>query len=569
MRFLIVDDDSLVRIALKTMLNWESHGFELVGEAGNGMEALALIERHHPDIVILDVRMPVLDGVGVLRELAGQTVKPRVIIVSSHGDFELVKEAMKLGAEDYLLKLDISFDNLLAVMERVAEKILAERRENEETERKERHLHRHLAAMRKEFYRNVVGRLTFSDKDLEESIRFLQLPVDRANHVCFLVKVEGDTGWNASRDQVQIGNFAIINVVEEILGETFHCTCFEWSQGEFYAVSTPGEDADYGRDALRALGERLVEILRVYLNIDVCICIGMGGPGIAGIRRAGESAEQVLLKRYLKGSELVLLWEEPAADASGAVGFGKGAGIGRSMDGANIGLSGESDYSILSVKESLMTALVTHSETEIDAVLGGIIRDMSRFTMSRDQIRTAMMFLYAMICEYFEQSGVEAGSVLRESISGYDELMGITTPMAATGLMERLRRDLMRFARESAGNVGDSLQRARHFIQKRYAEEISLQDVAEAVSMNPSYLSHLLKKKTGMNYTEYLIHLRIRKARELMRNTDDKVYEISEQVGYPNTFYFTRLFKRETGCSPSEYRRRVRGEGDGVQSPEA
>lgn len=588
MRFMIVDDDSLVRIALKTMLNWEAHGFELVGEAADGREALSLIEERRPDIVILDVRMPVLDGVGVLRELRSKTQRPRVIVVSSHGDFALVKEAMQLGVEDYLLKLDISFDNLLAVMERVAGRILAERRESEESERRERHLNRHLTAMRKEFYRNLVGRFNFSDKDLEDSVRYLNIPVERREHVCFLVKIEGDSAANQPKEERQITDFAVMNIVEEIVGEAFECTCFEWGIGEFYCMGAPkepemegpssltrafsgsqagdsvspesdgakavegtgmlggqsvasGESPVTSRENLAAMGGRLVEILGAYLNIDACLCIGVGGTGIDGIRQAGERAEQVLLERYLKGMEKVLIWSEADLRA-GAEAIGQSRG-----------------QSVLKVKELLMTALVTRNEREIDAVFDGLLQDFRDPAMSRERIRTTALHLYAMIREYLEQSGVKEES-LATVIPGYDELLSATTAPAAGQLFDRIRHLLIRQVRDSAGTVGDSLLRARRFIQQNFSKEISLQDVADSVGMNASYLSHLLKKKTGMNYTEYLIHLRIRRARELIRSTDEKFYVISEQVGYPNTFYFTRLFKRETGQSPSEYRRMVRGE---------
>ena len=130
---------------------------------------------------------------------------------------------------------------------------------------------------------------------------------------------------------------------------------------------------------------------------------------------------------------------------------------------------------------------------------------------------------------------------------GYDDLIHIENVAAAKEMVLSLKNDLEQYLKNDSGSNHKSLSIAKQYIKDHFTEEISLTDVANEVGLTPSYLSNLLKKDTGKSYSEYLINLRIEKAKNLIKTTAYKMYEISEMVGYPNTFYFTRLFKRETG----------------------
>lgn len=123
----IIDDEPLVRLGLQSMLRWEDLGYEIVGEAANGRQGLDLIIEHNPDIVITDVKMPVLDGLEMMR-LASQAGRhPKYIVLSGYDEFHLVKQAMKLGAEEYLIKLDLESEALEHALAAAREKIIAER----------------------------------------------------------------------------------------------------------------------------------------------------------------------------------------------------------------------------------------------------------------------------------------------------------------------------------------------------------------------------------------------------------------------------------------------------------
>ena len=127
LKVVIVDDESLVRLGLRAMLRWEELGYEIVGEASNGQQGLDLIIESEPDIVITDIKMPVLDGLEMMRLASEAGRRPKFIVLSGYDEFQLVKRAMKQGAEEYLIKLDLEPKTLIDALAAAREEVMTER----------------------------------------------------------------------------------------------------------------------------------------------------------------------------------------------------------------------------------------------------------------------------------------------------------------------------------------------------------------------------------------------------------------------------------------------------------
>ncbi len=134
---LIVDDEPIVKIALRSILPWEEHGFSICGTASNGLEALPLIEQHHPDVIITDLKMPGMDGLELIRTLKEKNCPGEILVLSNYEDFDSVRSALLLGAADYLLKIKIQPDTLLACLNKTVEKLKDRAPRHWETEKKD------------------------------------------------------------------------------------------------------------------------------------------------------------------------------------------------------------------------------------------------------------------------------------------------------------------------------------------------------------------------------------------------------------------------------------------------
>ena len=535
MKILIVDDDSLVRIALKTLVDWEEHGFQLAGEAENGAEGLEMIKKLHPDIVMLDIKMPVMDGIELLRRIRELKNPPKTLVLSSYDDFELVKEALKLGADDYLLKLDNNFDNILSVMERLSGQILESRRQQEQEAQVDHQIHKNINVLRKNFFYNAISKFYSFESDMLQSMDFLDIRLESDYLYCFLIRVEELKNLTESHsDNAPVMNYAVINIAEEIVSGPVHSYCIEWGPGEFCLIAAGNEkDTRLSEEQLRTYGGRLADMLQEYLNLMAFVGVGQGNGGaLQAMQKAHHGAEMAVLSRFFRADRRVFLWSDTFVQNKKGI-----------------------DYPAFNIRDKLFYALDSRDIKKFSSLMDQVASDMQTMDLSREAICNTVLKLYYMLSEYYEQNEIRINDVLNQEQWNYDELIRIESAASAQEKIFSLKNEIIQYLENDSSAGNKSLTMAKKYMQDHFGEEISLSDVANAVNLNPSYLSNLLKKDMGKNYSEYLISLRIEKAKNLIKTTDHKMYEISEMVGYPNTFYFTRLFKRETGMTPGEYKK--------------
>jgi len=538
LKVIIADDEAIVRIGLKSIINWEKNGFEIVGEASDGNQALDLILSQKPDIAIIDMKMPLMDGLALMRRLIELKKSPKILVLSSHDDFYLVKEAMKLGAEDYLLKLEIEPENLIHILKKIANKIEEEHKMAGLELNIDKNIVKNLNVMRKNFLRDVIGNFYTNEKDLMDSMDFLNIKFNSRFIYCFMIKIGELYRFEDVLDrEIGILNYSIINTSEEIVNDLFNGYCFEGKTGEFFilASSKQSQESQFSERRLVGLATRLKEMLLIYLNITATIGIGIGASGIKGVNEAYNLALGAIRYRFFKDDNGIILWKDVKSSE-----FQK------------------DDYSILNIREELHKALSLHQKKELKLIFNGILDNLHEMNLSRNVICNLMIELFIMINEFFESYGVSIRKIMKNSYHSYQQLVNIESIGDAKKWVILIKEDLIEYIkREDAILYPRIISRIKNYIEKHFDEELSLKEVADAVSLNPSYLSTILKTYTDMSYSVYVAQVRVGKAKKLLETTDDKVYEVGEKVGYTNIYYFNRIFKKIAGLSPGEYKKRA------------
>ena len=169
---LIVDDEPIVKIALRSILPWEEHGFSICGTASNGLEALSLIEQHHPDVIITDLKMPKMDGLELIRTLKEKNCPGEILVLSNYEDFDSVRSALLLGAADYLLKIKIQPDTLLACLNKTVEKLKDRAPRHWETEKKDQE--ENISKLLLEFFQKDVKLSDFMGQHAKTRLAFME-----------------------------------------------------------------------------------------------------------------------------------------------------------------------------------------------------------------------------------------------------------------------------------------------------------------------------------------------------------------------------------------------------------
>lgn len=274
----VVDDDAVMRLGMKTLIPWEDTEFDLLGEAENGREALELIQKCRPSIVITDMKMPIMNGVELIRALREQNQPPMILALSSYDDYELVRQAMRLGTADYLLKMDLSPEMLLQTLRSITA-----------TSAKPQETGVQLHALRTQLVKNMISRFFVSDKDLLEQMQ--QARVTFAREPVWVMVLRSRLQMVLDDDEAQEEQYrtlclSVINIVEEIVQDCLDGFCVEGYDGAFYILGTLREEFAQPEERLLRLCERLSRMIEQYLDVTVYIGIASSGANIDGLFHA-------------------------------------------------------------------------------------------------------------------------------------------------------------------------------------------------------------------------------------------------------------------------------------------
>ena len=540
MKVLIVDDEAVVRIGLKSMIDWEKNGFILAGEASDGCKAMDIIKSSYPDIVITDIKMPVMDGLSLIRDVnATLSSKPVFIVLSGYGDFHLVKEAMKLGAKDYLLKLEMEPEQLLNALNKVRTEI----KENVAAEYKksvaDSQIKKNMYAMRTNFFREIINKAFANEKDFHDAMEFLNIKMPEEKILCLKLKIgELYRFEDLATEELNTINHTIVSLSEEVINDVFKSYCFEGKTGEFFILaSLKGNE---GRLLLEKeisdVSQRFIRMLKYYLNVTAVIGVGEGNGNMEGICTAYLQATEALKYRFFSENNCLIYWK----DVKGGIGD-------------------KSGYSILPKKDIMHDALLFKDRNAVIDIFKAISGELSEFSLSREDICSVLLEMFYIICEFFEMFQEDPKKILVRSYRPYNRLICMVSLTEVKEWVGELQQDLVAYiANEEKKDYPRILSQARKYIDRHYAEEISLTEVAGEVNLNRSYFSTLFKQHFNMGFTEYVNQKRIERAKALLKDTGLKINEISRNVGYQNIYYFSRIFKKITSMTPVEYKNSIK-----------
>lgn len=533
LKVVIVDDESLVRLGLRAMLRWEELGYEIVGEASNGQQGLDLIIESEPDIVITDIKMPVLDGLEMMRLASEAGRRPKFIVLSGYDEFQLVKRAMKQGAEEYLIKLDLEPKTLIDALAAAREEVMTERGGKTSSQKQlQDGIGGDMHLFRESFFRQIIARPMQSEPELEKQARYLGLEL-RGLLVCEVIRINNISILDKYvDDEIHSFETSIRSTINEIVNETFEGYTFTWNQGEFVVILCFPDLGDTVAQVQKAanMGDRLALVLDQYFNVSVSIGISDPCRGYAQLAPAYFEACRAAQQSYYTGDQSVLLFSDLPS---------------------NYGSPDRIDVSDLS--DELAEAIELHDVQMIGRVFEALISLLNEPNVSRKQ---AYDLCFQIAYSITGTRGLDENS-FRE-ITGdrslYETILGLGTLAQIINWLIGLERRLCRLvAREDERGNRRLVAKAKKYILEHYMERISLEQVASAISISPGYLSTIFRQSAGICFTDYVTGVKIDQAKRLLRETDYKVYEVSEVLGYQNAYYFSRVFKKIVGMTPSEY----------------
>ncbi|MCR8632829.1 response regulator [Paenibacillus radicis (ex Xue et al. 2023)] len=540
LKVLIVDDDAVSRTVLKTMIHWESAGFYIMEDAHNGNHAVQLIQKETPDIIITDINMPGLNGIGLIEYLEKNFPQISIIALSAYDDFDYVRQSMKNGAMDYVLKhrLDASF--LLNILNTARNSIHSYWNERDRQSNIDKELTTSKAVLRQTFIRKLLEGSLSDVEEITGRLHALDVKLETENLMVTIAEIDDFRLLEEkfSSQEVDVVLHTFMEISKEILKDWEKSVIVHMAKGKFAIIFSLGplKSTMYIYNTLYTILNRVRSEIKKYLNITACFGVSKVCTELTKLPQAYNHAETVLRDKFYKGKNSIFIESTPHKK--------------------------DESFFCLDIKDekAIYAALKNQDEKEVKSrldVIFGKISSMRLGSKSTQMICAELINIVNKICK---DTGIEiarlytAEDIPYNLIQKYETLMDIKAWVV--NLYDKLI-SMLRLMKLESG-LSNITKKAVEYIHRNYSSDFSLKDVADFAGASSSYISRLFKEECRIGFAEYLNHVRVEYAKQCIENGELKLKEIVSSVGFNNYNYFFKVFREVTGMTPLEYEQSCR-----------
>ncbi|MBD0382703.1 response regulator [Paenibacillus sedimenti] len=530
MNVLVVDDEPIIRLGLRTLVEWEQHGFRYAGDAEDGFEALQVLESLDVDIVITDLLMPRMDGLALIHKLK-ESVKPiSIIVLSCMDDFRYVKEAMKLGAKDYIHKPTMEPESLLDTLQGVKRELEQRRHEQVQLQR----WHRELESTKQTQLSNKLQaylQTGLGGETIHAELFGAEAETGSTGSLISLLLYTGPAASAGAAGWHWTGCLAAL----PLAGDSVLLLVPAAAAGTNAAIDDGG--VHNAAAALASAAERY--FARLPQAPDWFVGAGMVVCRLADVLAAAALHERQLHDRFYSGSRNRLV--PPVCPQAAQPG----------IQGSLSALAYDSRSDLLRcISHDNAEGALHHAEE--------LCRIMKEQRPNAAKVPPFIQELLGLAAGYARERGYV-------NVDSYEDAFVNSRRAYACCNMEQVLELLIEALNLLAKNNASSgtekalrsqnafIRKALKFMQENYASPLSTLDIADHVKLSRSYLSDLYSKEMGEPLSETLTRIRLEEAKRRLRTGEMKVYEVAEAVGFPDAKTFAKTFKRVVGCSPKAF----------------
>ncbi|EXX91648.1 AraC family transcriptional regulator [Paenibacillus darwinianus] len=504
MKVLIVDDEFLVRMGLKSIIPWEEKGFTLLGDAKNGAEAIDMFNETQPDILLTDISMPFMDGLELIRILKGKSPSLKVIILSNYDDFKYAQKGIQLGVNEYILKHEISPEKILAALESVTGPAGGSEFPA-------------AAAGRKDYSTQLYHLMVkdnLSEQEKEDVLNTLKKDLQGSYFTVISMLLQFSGTEADSRDLTREETIEKL-ALETLKGKDFQVFSLLRKNEVLFIVNT--SEAGGINERIKKMMHTVKNNTKQFLNRNLFIGISSAGGGLEELRMLYEQSKTAREQSFFSNDIMVCSEERVMEQDNGALPR-------LDMEQLNklvkLKDTGRVEKFLLDVFDILYNL---QSVAAVQNIFQRLIKDNAELFAANNLILNQQSF---------------------GDFSGFEDVRQYVIDVYKKNCLHNER------------NIHSvHITKSIHYLKKNYSDNISLSQLADYLQINKSYLSLLFKQEIGVNFTNYLNNIRIEKAKELLLHSNYKAYEIAKQIGFDNPYYFSKVFKETTGMNCQEFKR--------------
>ena len=527
LKLLIVDDEPIILEAMQKVVDWHAIGYEIVGAAANGVEALKIVKAMSPDVIITDIVMERMDGFELIKAVKNINEDIFFVVLSAYQEFEYAQEACNLGVSSYLLKPCGSAD-ITCVMASLAEKMHEERHIKDILEKYEDLIGEDTYLLAERFVKCLVyGKVSYDE--MQDWCRLQHISIEEnSKYAAVLVKAQPDNEGS------KMMPFALKKIVQQILGSKYNVIATYLEDDQLCTILWDKETNMLCHDELDNLMLRIRTMVNKLLSVNTTVARGQIADKIEEIKVSYMEAMRAMEHSLTLGNNVVLTADD--------------------------------------IKDFYNQVPVYPLHMEIGILNTALSHDLAAFNMEFDKCITliksnnyenAYIWLYHIFVlvtkELMESDGLHGekyGRMLQSVVFSYGNSIDEFAQTIKRSISDMISR---RMERQST-YMDEIIKKVMEIVDECiYDNNVTLRNVSKRAYLSPAYLGQVFKKVIGKSFSEYITYRKINEARRLLANTDEKIISIAEKVGYDNYPYFCVLFKKSTGLTPLEHRKQYSG----------
>ena len=542
LKIFLAEDEVVVRETIKRMIPWEELGFELVGEAADGEMALPLLLRQQPDLLITDIKMPFMDGLTLARLAKKEIPGLKVVILSGYDDFNYAKQAIGIGVEDYLLK-PITKNALIERLSEIRSRYEHEKTQKEYYEKFQREMQAYEKNSSRDFFEALVGG-SMDMMEVYKKAEKLGLDIVAEAYNVLIFTMNCDEDFSGQRDEYSSWEAESLELLENFFAG--HSSAMLFRSNIFsYGVLLKGQRETIEENTRACVDEIRKILSRQDGRREWFLAVGQSVERLSQIQKSYHTASRAFSQRYLYDENILYYDEMETMEHPG--------GQAETEDNAYLQKVDVNALNPAILQKFLSNGLQEETENFVKDYFYAIGQEPMESLVFRNYVIlnvrfSVISFIKGLGCDTNEMESADTEEVLAESGKNMESAIAYAKKMISQAIEIR---------DQNSGNKNRSiLKTAVDFIDSHYMdEEISLNTVANVANVSSNHFSALFSQNMGQTFIEYLTTLRMNKAKELLRCTGMRSSEIAGEIGYKDAHYFSYLFKKTQGMTPSDYRK--------------
>ena len=542
LKIFLAEDEVIVRETIKRMIPWEELGFELVGEAADGEMALPLLIRQKPDLLITDIKMPFMDGLTLAKLAKKELPELKIVILSGYDDFNYAKQAINIGVEDYLLK-PITKNALIERLSEIRSRYEHEKTQKEYYEKFQREMQAYEKNSSRDFFEALVrGSMDMMEVYKKAEKLGVDIVAEAYNILIFMMNSEED--FSGQKEGYSEWEAESLEMLEEFFSG--HPSAMLFRSNIFsYGVLLKGQKESIKEITKECVGKIQGILKRKESKREWFLAVGQPVERLSQIKKSYHTASRAFSQRYLY-VENILYYDEMEM-------MEHRSGQADTNDNAYLKKVDVNALNPAILQKFLSNGIQEETENFVKDYFYAIGQEPMESLVFRNYVIlnvrfSVITFLKGLGCDTEGMEPENTEEILAESGKNIESAIAYAEKMVSQAITIR---------DQNSGNKNRSiLKTAVDFIESHYMEEeISLNTVANVANVSANHFSALFSQNMGQTFIEYLTSLRMNKAKELLRCTGMRSSEIAGEIGYKDAHYFSYLFKKTQGMTPSDYRK--------------